>query len=105
MTGLLFSLMVGIYCRFIPFMDIVSALNFALLFFLDILSCIAISLDPSRFFRDACPTLHPPLRFIPHDPHDPNDSYDLCLKINQSSGGMRDESSGSRGIGMARVAL
>ena len=69
---------------------IVSALNFALLSFLNILSCIAISRDPSRLSCDACPTLHPPLRFIPHDPHDPNNSYDLCLKINQSPGVYRD---------------
>ena len=68
----------------------VSALNFALLSFLNIPSCIAISRDPSRLSRDACPTLHPPLCFIPHDPHDPNNSYDLCLKINQSPGVYRD---------------
>ena len=68
----------------------VSARNFALLFFLHIPSCIAISRDPSRLSRNACPTLHPPLRFINHDLHDPNDSYDLHLKINQSPGVYRD---------------
>ena len=68
----------------------VSALNFVLLFFPNIPCCIAISRDPSRLPRDACPTLHPPLCFIPHDPHDPNNSYDLCLKTNQSLGVYRD---------------
>ena len=68
----------------------VSALNFILLFFPNILSCIAISRDPLQLSHNACPTLHPPLHFIPHDPHDPNDSYDLCLKTNQSLGVYRN---------------
>ena len=68
----------------------VSALNFVLLSFPNIPSCIAISHNPSQPSRDACPTLHPPLRFIPHDPHGPNDSYNLCLKTNQLLGVYRD---------------
>ena len=71
-------------------MGSVSALNFVLPSFPNIPSCIAISRDPLGVSHDACPTLHPPLRFIPHDPHDPNDSYDLCLKTNQSLGVYRD---------------
>ena len=73
-----------------PHLHTVSALNFALLSFPNIPSCIAISRDPLQLLLDACPTLHPPLRFIPHDPHDPNNSYDLCLKTNQSLGVYRD---------------
>ena len=68
----------------------VSALNFVLISFPHILSCIANSRNPSQPSRNACPTLHPPLRFIPHDPHDLNNSYDLCLKTSQSLGVYRD---------------
>ena len=68
----------------------VSMLNFALLSFPNIPSCITISHDPSRLSRDACPTLHPPLCVIPHDSHDPNNSYNLCPKTNQSHGVYRD---------------
>ena len=69
---------------------VVSVLNFVLISFPHIPSCITISRDPSRPSHDACPTLHPPLCFIPHDPHDPNDSYNLCLETNQSLEVYRD---------------